>query len=105
MLTRPFLEETLRRQVTAISNVHIADDMKVTGLCINRDGTRITGVHLVSPTELKADLVIDTTGRGSRSPAWLAEVGYTKPEIEEISVKIRYASRLYRRPRQYRTSS
>ncbi|MDJ0755387.1 MAG: FAD-dependent monooxygenase [Ardenticatenaceae bacterium] len=105
MLTRPFLEKTIRKRAAEIPNIMIADGTRVAGLCGDSDGQRITGVRLAGrpEQELQADLVVDTTGRGSKSPAWLAEIGYPQPELEEVHVKIRYASRLYRRPRGFRT--
>ena len=105
MLTRPFLEETIRKQLTKYANIHIADGTKMAGLCTTADGTRITGVRLAGhpEQEMKADLVVDTMGRGSKTPAWLAELGYAKPETEEIGVNIRYASRLFQRPEGFRT--
>lgn len=105
MLTRPFLEETLRRRVIALPNVSLVDGTKVAGLSSNDERTQVTGVWLAGRPEqvLKANLVLDATGRGSKSPAWLAELGYATPETEEVGVKIRYASRLYRRPKAFRS--
>lgn len=105
MLTRPFLEKTIRMRAAEVPNIIIAEGTRVAGLCSDSRGQRITGVRLAGrpEQELQADLVIDTTGRGSKSPAWLAEIGYAQPEVEEVHVKIRYASRLYRRPRGFRT--
>ena len=31
-----------------------------------------------------ADLVVDATGRGSRSPSWLEALGYPRPETEQV---------------------
>jgi flavin-dependent dehydrogenase len=49
------------------------------------------------PVQLYADLVVDATGRGSSSPKWLAEMGYTPPQETEIKVGVGYATRIYRR--------
>jgi hypothetical protein len=46
---------------------------------------------------MSADLVVDASGRGSRSPAWLAALGYAKPREESIKVDIGYMTRQYRR--------
>jgi flavin-dependent dehydrogenase len=46
-----------------------------------------------------ADLVVDASGRGSRSPTWLAELGHGSPEVTTIDAGIAYAGRLYRIPR------
>src|SRR5262249_57488677 len=42
---------------------------------------------------LAADLVVDATGRGGRTPAWLTELGYDPPAEERIDVDVTYASR------------
>jgi len=39
-----------------------------------------------------ADLVVDTTGRGSRLPAWLQALGYRPPDEERVEVKIGYTA-------------
>jgi 2-polyprenyl-6-methoxyphenol hydroxylase-like FAD-dependent oxidoreductase len=46
---------------------------------------------------MHADLVVDASGRGSPSPAWLDALGYAKPREESIRVDIGYMTRLYRR--------
>jgi 2-polyprenyl-6-methoxyphenol hydroxylase-like FAD-dependent oxidoreductase len=50
---------------------------------------------------LPADLVVDATGRGSRSPVWLEQLGYPRPAEEELRVGVAYASRIYRRRRDH----
>jgi hypothetical protein len=45
---------------------------------------------------LSADLVVDTTGRGSASPKWLIGMGYAPPPETEIKVNVGYATRIYR---------
>jgi 2-polyprenyl-6-methoxyphenol hydroxylase-like FAD-dependent oxidoreductase len=49
------------------------------------------------PEELAADLVIDATGRGSRTPTWLAAHGYAAPEEDRVQVGVHYATRLFHR--------
>ena len=104
MLTRSFLENAIRRRVSALPQIDIVDGTKVTGLCSTLDRSRVTGVRLAGQPvrELRADLVIDTTGRGSKNLEWLDELGYAKPKIEEVGINIRYATRLYHRPKAFR---
>ncbi|HET9258296.1 MAG TPA: hypothetical protein VFO16_24285 [Pseudonocardiaceae bacterium] len=45
---------------------------------------------------LPADLVVDATGRGSRTPVWLEQLGYPRPAREHVQVRVRYASRIFR---------
>jgi hypothetical protein len=45
---------------------------------------------------LGADLVVDATGRGSRTPAWLDALGYARPEREQVRIGLGYATGTYR---------
>jgi 2-polyprenyl-6-methoxyphenol hydroxylase-like FAD-dependent oxidoreductase len=45
---------------------------------------------------LAADLVVDATGRGSRTPRWLGELGYDKPPEERLDIDLTYTTRHYR---------
>src|SRR6185437_5448088 len=47
---------------------------------------------------LDADLVVDATGRGSRTPAWLEELGYARPAEESIKIDLTYTTRHFRLP-------
>lgn len=47
--------------------------------------------------DLHADLVVDVTGRGSRSPKWLEELGFEAPSVSEVKVNVGYATRIYKR--------
>jgi hypothetical protein len=46
---------------------------------------------------IAADLVVDASGRGSSTPAWLENLGYTRPAEEKIEIGIGYTTRVYRR--------
>jgi hypothetical protein len=41
---------------------------------------------------LDADLVVDATGRGSRTPAWLEALGYPRPPNEQVRIGLGYAT-------------
>ncbi|WP_064741680.1 FAD-dependent oxidoreductase [Hamadaea tsunoensis] len=94
-LSRPLLEFTLRRLVTALPNVTVLPATAVSGLTA-QDGS-VTGVVLDDARTLTADLVVDATGRGSRSDRWLEGLGFPVPDTEEVKVTVGYVSRLYRR--------
>ena len=47
---------------------------------------------------LRADLVVDATGRRSRLPDWLDRLGFERPAETRIDASLSYASRIYRRP-------
>ncbi|HUL49282.1 MAG TPA: hypothetical protein VLT79_04615 [Gemmatimonadales bacterium] len=105
-LTRPFLEREIRRRVLGRPNVAVLDRREISGLLTHDDRTRVTGVVVREAgagsgereaTLLAGDLVVDTSGRGSQSPAWLKALGYAPPPEESVTVNVGYTSRLYRR--------
>jgi len=102
--SRPFLEEHVRSRVRAIANVRILDRCDSVGLATTSDSRRVTGVRVLRRADgsaeelLGADLVVDASGRGSRTPAWLEAHGYLRPEREEVQIGLGYATRTYRLP-------
>jgi len=98
LLSRPLLEGTVRRRLFAISNIKVIENSVVEGLAAADNNRRVTGVRLQGGGEtIPADLVVDATGRGSHSPAWLESIGSAKPEEEKVEVAIAYTTRLFRR--------
>ncbi|MGW0707208.1 pyridine nucleotide-disulfide oxidoreductase [Streptomyces sp. NPDC002643] len=69
---------------------------------------RVTGVRVVDAdhrggfqgqeTDLRAELVVDASGRGTRVEHWLAELGVTGVPTEIVDAGLVYASRLFRTP-------
>lgn len=102
-VSRPTLEAAVRARVLALPNVQAEQGLSVTGLETTLDHARVTGVRLVrskdgrSHEARRADLVVDASGRGSRSPAWLAAAGYKRPDEDEVAIGVGYASCFYRR--------
>lgn len=101
--SRPFLEHLVRERVLALPNVCLLDNSAAKQLITSSDRTAVTGVVVehresgLPPSTLAADLVVDVTGRGSRTPQWLKELGYGAPPESEVKVDIGYATRIYRR--------
>ncbi len=56
----------------------------------------VTGVRTVDREELRADLVVDATGRQSRSPAWLEAIGARPPFEEGADSGFAYYTRYFR---------
>jgi 2-polyprenyl-6-methoxyphenol hydroxylase-like FAD-dependent oxidoreductase len=98
---RPLFEAHVRRRLLALPNIRLRSEHDVIGLAT--DAGRVTGARIAptagaGPEEtLPADLVVDATGRGSKAPAWLAELGYAAPEEEKVQVGLGYSTRYYRR--------
>jgi 2-polyprenyl-6-methoxyphenol hydroxylase-like FAD-dependent oxidoreductase len=101
--SRPLFEATVRRRLRQLPGVAILQGREVTGLHASDDGRAVDGVLVRrldtgETTLLGADLVVDASGRGSRAPAWLAELGYPSPDRTEVDPDIAYATRVVRIP-------
>jgi 2-polyprenyl-6-methoxyphenol hydroxylase-like FAD-dependent oxidoreductase len=100
-MSRPFLEQRVRARVRTLPNVRFRTGHDVTGLLRSDDGTVVTGVRTVEGGrvhELPADLVVDASGRRTRTPAWLRELGFPAVEEEQVKIGVGYTTAYYRLP-------
>jgi 2-polyprenyl-6-methoxyphenol hydroxylase-like FAD-dependent oxidoreductase len=100
--SRPYLEGRVRTRVRGLATVEIVDRCAIVGLGTNAARDRVTGVRAVraaggAEDVVDADLVVDATGRGSRTPAWLAAIGFDRPPEEQLTIQLKYATRHLRR--------
>ncbi|MGW1200598.1 NAD(P)/FAD-dependent oxidoreductase [Streptomyces sp. NPDC002536] len=97
--SRDLLDAVVREQVLARPGITLHEGAEAAGLL----GTarRVTGVRLHGGSgaeSLEADLVVDTTGRGSRAPQWLAQLGLPAVREETVDSGLVYATRVFRAP-------
>lgn len=97
------LEERMRDRVAALSTVEFLEETDVVGLRTSDDRARIVGADVQGRGDkqarpLTADLVVDATGRGSRTPRWLKELGYAEVEEERVRVDLTYTTCDFRAP-------
>jgi 2-polyprenyl-6-methoxyphenol hydroxylase-like FAD-dependent oxidoreductase len=100
-VVRPVLEYYIREQVQKLPNVTFVQEHDILGLTATADNSRITGARVQGRGEstekvIEADLVVDATGRGSRTPVWLEQLGYAKPEEERTKIDLAYVTQHYR---------
>lgn len=99
---RPLLEHHVRARVSELPNVTFVQGHDIVGLVTTDDGSRVTGARVQervagsTQRRLDADLVVDATGRGSRTPKWLSTLGYPEVPEERVKVDLAYTSRRYR---------
>jgi 2-polyprenyl-6-methoxyphenol hydroxylase-like FAD-dependent oxidoreductase len=108
--TRPLLDLHVRRRLAKNPRVRLLDNTDVVRLIPDSKTNQLAGV-LICPRgsetdrrvakELRADLIVDATGRASRAPSWLKDLGYEPPEEIVIDAHLAYASRLYRIPENF----
>ncbi|GGS93776.1 FAD-dependent monooxygenase [Streptomyces chromofuscus] len=100
LCSRDLLDATVRAEALAHPHIELADGTEA--LALLGTDTAITGVRLRgsdgAERSLTADLVVDATGRGSRTPQRLREFGLPEPERREVDSGLAYASRIYRAP-------
>lgn len=99
--TRPVLEARVRARVAAVPNVTFVERCVIRDLDAAPGNARVTGVLILredsgTAETLAADLVVDATGRGSRTPAWLEALGYERPQEETVRVDLAYTTRHFR---------
>ncbi|SDD41349.1 FAD-dependent oxidoreductase [Rhodococcus tukisamuensis] len=102
LVSRPLIEWHLRNLVHALPNVEIIDRCAaigvttdqcrvVTGLAVSRKANRI------ADDVIDADLIVDASGRSSKSQGWLEPLGFPRPREESLRIHLAYATRHYRR--------
>lgn len=100
--TRPLYEYVVRRRVNSLNNVQLRPNSHATEYLLNEEGSAVTGVRVQpqddEPENLTAGLVIDATGRTSRTPDWLEEQGYPSPPVDEVHIDVAYSTTFIDRP-------
>jgi 2-polyprenyl-6-methoxyphenol hydroxylase-like FAD-dependent oxidoreductase len=117
MVSRPLIEDAVRRRVLALPEVRLLAGYDITGLSFSDDRRRVLGARLASnqvasdhvdraaepliedDDELGGvvlgDLVVDATGRASRAATWLAELGYAAVPEEVVEAGMTYVTRRF----------
>ena len=104
--SRNLIEATVRELFHKLPNVDLREQTSVTGLGMTATGRpRIDTVYVVpraagEPTSIQADLVVDASGRASKAPDWLQELGITPPHENIVNAHTGYSSRWYQAPDQ-----
>jgi 2-polyprenyl-6-methoxyphenol hydroxylase-like FAD-dependent oxidoreductase len=102
--SRGLLDWAIRARLAKAEGLRILAGHEVTGLVPDLTGTGVAAVEVrergtTGPVEpLFADMVVDATGRGSRTPEWLERLGYAVPAQTRVDPLLGYASRCYAIP-------
>lgn len=104
--SRLLLESGIRRRLRQNPCIRFVEEVEVTGLEADECNRRVSGVRMrargpsnqpEADTVYLADLVVDASGRHSRTPEWLARLGYPPPGEREVNSFLGYVTRKYRR--------
>lgn len=100
--TRSRFDQVVRRFLRRTDGVTLRDECRFLDYLTDDEATSVIGVRLRDESgdemELSADLVVDATGRVSRTPAWLESNGYERPPLDEVKIDLVYGTVLVERP-------
>jgi 2-polyprenyl-6-methoxyphenol hydroxylase-like FAD-dependent oxidoreductase len=96
-MSRPLLEFTLRRRAAQLANVTFRAGTRVIGLIREQNARRVTGVRCTAVDghgieTLRAELVIDASGRGHLTAAVLQCMGHERPRETVVGIDLRYTT-------------
>jgi flavin-dependent dehydrogenase len=110
--TRALLDDSVLRRVRSEPSVTFVEGAEAVGLLGDR--STIIGVQVRARTrlrgatgltglqdkveELSADLVIDASGRSSRTPQWLRALGCAKVAEDRVDAGVAYSTRMFHQP-------
>lgn len=99
MCRRATMETVIRKHVESLPGVRIVSGVTVTGLIAQPAGPgrplELQGLYVDRDQAVHADVVVDASGRTSRLPRMLADLGVEIPEEKE-DAEILYYTRHYR---------
>ena len=86
--------------------MRLAENRDILGLVADHERGRVIGVRVIRRDNgrdegrqeemLAGDLIVDATGRGSRTPDWLDLLGYSRPPTDRVEIHMGYSTRTYR---------
>jgi 2-polyprenyl-6-methoxyphenol hydroxylase-like FAD-dependent oxidoreductase len=99
-VSRPLLEFLVRKHLMQNPAVIILERTDVDDLVSDYDKTHVLGVQVTSRVDharqvLQADLVVDCSGRNSKGPEWLQQMGYGAPTETKVDSQVSYTTRWY----------
>ncbi|HUS41386.1 MAG TPA: hypothetical protein VMY16_01850 [Ilumatobacteraceae bacterium] len=88
--TRPQLEANVRQRVGGLDNVSFHYRSLVDGPIVEDD--QVVGVTIRDGEAMRADLVVDASGRNSCTAQWLPEMGYEPAPETYVNCDVSYTS-------------
>lgn len=100
--SRPLFEQMIRKHVGRLEHVTIRPKTQFISYVTDGAESTVEGVELIDEDRttrtLTADLVVDATGRTSKTPSWLEQHDYRSPPVEEVHIDLAYSSTVIERP-------
>ncbi|MFB6093200.1 MAG: FAD-dependent oxidoreductase [Haloquadratum sp.] len=100
--SRPLYEQVARRRVAGHEAITLRDTCQFTDYVAGDDAGVVEGVAMRDANgdeeTLWGEVVVDATGRTSRTPEWLDSHGYPTPPVDEVAVDLAYSTVVLERP-------
>jgi len=99
--SRPLFELVTRRRVDDIDNISLRENCHFVDYLAGDAASNVEGISIRldgRTEEVPADLIVDATGRTSRTPSWLAQHDYPTPPVDEVHIDVTYSTALVDRP-------
>lgn len=100
--SRPLLEWAIAQFLRKNVKIKFWEEHRVKGLICDRQDHIIKGIitkNSDGEKVLTAQLVVDCSGRGSKTPQWLKDLGLTPPPETVVDAHLGYATRRYKEPK------
>ncbi|MFB6361214.1 MAG: NAD(P)/FAD-dependent oxidoreductase [Halobacteriales archaeon] len=99
--SRPLFDQVVHRHIDGLDGIRIRDGCQFIEYQHDPDRGAVHGVSVRengTKTSLDADLVVDATGRTSRTATWLGEHGYPSPRVDAVEIGLTYSTLRFERP-------
>ena len=98
--SRRLLDYTIYQRVAENRNIRFKANSEVMAICSDEHNRRAIGVQIRNREngrieDIPAELVVDASGRSSKAPQWLSQLGFTPPEEQTVNALPGYATRIY----------
>lgn len=101
LASRPLYEAVIRRLTRRQDGIAVHPETQCIDYRLSESESRVTGVAVRqggTRREMTADLVVDATGRTSRTPALLDANGYDPPPTDRVQIDLAYCTTYVERP-------
>lgn len=104
--SRRLLDYTVYRRTAQNPKISFITNSEVMSICTDDDNQRVIGVQIHNRADgrvqdVPAELVVDASGRSSKAPQWLDQLGFTPPAEQAVNAFPGYATRLYEIPENF----
>ncbi|MCB0036101.1 MAG: FAD-dependent monooxygenase [Anaerolineales bacterium] len=102
--SRRLLDHTVYQRVAENAKVTFKPHSEVMSICTDEANKRAIGVQIRNRVtglveDVPAEFVVDASGRSSKAPEWLAQLGFDPPEEQTVNAFPGYTTRIYEIPK------